>query len=229
VALHPCLRSETWGTRLFGWVKAGSGDADGSPGGWAQAFGEDCVEDFGYAFFDGFGVGVALDLGVERRLVGVADGGEVADLADEGAVIEAFGVAVDAGGERGVDVDFDEAAEPFSGFGAHGGVGRDGGDEGDDAAFDEAFGSQGDAADVLFAVLAAVTEAGADGLADFVSVEDCDGEACGAEIVCDDAAEGGLACSAEAGEPEGHSGRPFAVLFHFRQLHRLLRAHPLGA
>jgi hypothetical protein len=50
--------------QLFGWVKAESGDADGSPGGWAQAFGEDGVEDFGYAFLDGFGVGVALDLGV---------------------------------------------------------------------------------------------------------------------------------------------------------------------
>ncbi len=85
-----------------------------------QAFGEDGVEDFGYALLDGFGVGVALDLGVERRLVGVVDGGEVGDFADEGAVIEAFGVAFDAGGKGGVDVDFDEAAEPFSGFGAHG-------------------------------------------------------------------------------------------------------------
>ncbi len=109
------------------------------------------------------------------------------------------------------------------------GVGGDDGDEGDDAAFDEAFGGHGDAADVLFAVLAGVAEAGAEGLADLISVEDCDGEALGAEVVADGAAEGGLACSAEAGEPEGHSGGPFALLYHFRQLHRLLRAHPLWA
>ena len=150
------------------------------------------------------------------RLVGVADSGEGGDLAHESSAVETFGVALDAGGEGCVDVDLDEAVEPAACFGAHGGVRRDGGDEGDDTAFDEAFGGKGDAANVLFAVLTAVSEAGADGLTHLVAVEYSYGEAFGAEEVGDGVAEGGFAGSAESGEPEGHSCRPFAGLYQLR-------------
>src|SRR5258708_7278164 len=90
---------------------AGSGNADGSPGRWVKAFAEDDVEDLRYALFDGLGVGVAVDLGGDGGLVRVADAGEGWYLAHDGATVEAFGVALDAGGEGCVDVDFDEAAE----------------------------------------------------------------------------------------------------------------------
>ena len=50
------------------------------------------------------------DVRLLRRLVSLVDAREVLDLAGQRFLVEALGVAFDAGGDRRVDEDFDELA-----------------------------------------------------------------------------------------------------------------------
>src|SRR3954447_26486995 len=102
---------------------------------------------------------MALDFGDERSLVRVVEAGDAVQLAGAAAAIDAFAVALFDDGERGVDVDFDEAADAGANLVADGAVGRDRGDHRDYAVAGEQLGDKANAADVLVAILLAEAEA----------------------------------------------------------------------
>ena len=107
-------------------------------------------------------LGADVHVGARRRLVGVADAGELLDLAGEGLRVEALHVAAGALLDRGVDEHLDEGAELLDQAARRGArldVGRDRRDQRHDAGAGEAAGDPADALDVRVAVLLREPEA----------------------------------------------------------------------
>ena len=130
--------------------------------------------------------------------------GEVGDAAFLGFFVEAFGVAGLAGGEAGVDVDFEEivGAHDLAGEGAERPIRADERAEGDEAAVDEEFGDFGDAADVFAAVVFGEAEAGIEAGAEVIAVEEDGGAALGVEGSFEEVGEGAFSGAREAVEPD---------------------------
>jgi hypothetical protein len=156
----------------------------------------DCGEDLTGALGDALHVSVALDVGIEWRLVGVADAGEGVQLAVEGSSVETFWVAEDADVERCVDVDLDEGTDALADLRTGGAVGRDGGDEDDGSVAGELACQLTQAADVFVAVGFGEAEVSVESAPKLIGVEDLDPIGLGAEGVGEGVAKGGFAGSA---------------------------------
>ena len=143
------------------------------------------------------------ELRVLRRLVGIADAGELFDLAGDGLCIEALHVALDALLERRRDVDLDEVgADQLTRGRAHRAIRRDRGHEDEHSVALEEMRDERDARDVQLAILARVAEALRQVGAHDVSVERLDLLAVRAQTRRDRFGQRALPGAGEAREPQ---------------------------
>jgi hypothetical protein len=153
--------------------------------------------------------GVDAQLRRLRHLVGIADAGELRDLAAPRLGVEALAVARLAHLQRGGDVDLDEGALLLDHL-AHGAagavVGRDGRADGDAAVLGDLAGDEADAADVEVAVRLGEAQLAGQVLAHDVAVEQ--GHRAAArlhQLGVDDLGERRLAGAGQAGEEQGEA------------------------
>src|SRR5262245_15312491 len=184
-------------------------------------------QDLGRALRDGLLVRVAGDLGPERRLVRVADAGELLDLAGARLLVEALHVALLADGERRVDEHFDETRGVLADLVADLAVRADRRADRDAAVLGERVRDPADAADVRVAVRLPEAEALRQVRAHDVAVEDLVVEVALLELALELRGDRRLAGAREAGEPDHESGVVHGVLL--RCLGQQLRLWALGS
>ena len=166
------------------------------------------------------------ELRILRYFIGIADAGELRDLAAPRLGVQALAVAGLAYLQRGGHVDLDEGTLLLDHL-AHGAagavVGSDGGADGDAAVLGDLAGDEADTADVEVAVCLGETQFAGQVLAHDVAVQQGHGPAAGLhQLGVDDLGEGGLARTGQAGEEQGEA-LPAARREHAAQF-----AHHLG-
>src|SRR4051794_10835782 len=161
------------------------------------------ADDLARRLLGGLALGLADDLGVLGRLVGIRDAGELLDLAGASLRVEALDVAVLARLDRGLYVGLDEAAvHHLPRLVADLAIGRDRGRDHRDAVARQQVGDERDPADVGVAVLLRETETLREVLADDVAVENLELRPSGAQLLHEQVRDRGLPRAREPGEPQ---------------------------